>query len=503
MAGLILELNKKYNDMYSFNSPTIHVPKALIYEDKRGKAKEVNTLTPTGNLTTRNKTKSIKLVADGDEIYIDESTLKKYVGKPKEVKEKPIKKKKVIKVIEEEPEEEDTGMIDIFEELKKDNEMNNKKKNQKYDEEISRQIEETKTYNSEVNKIKNDPENKILFSQNKKPIVFTKEMNDTFNNINDLMLYLKSGRKTMFKTDKQMKLFNILNSAIRGFQFYPTPERVGEYLKDTIIKDYRSDMRGFRVMDMCAGLGSLSLPLIKNLNQNDSLIMVDINRDFTEILSGLECHNITVKTEDILKTNKSKYYNKCIDVIFSNPPFTNKYYEDITEEEKNKLENWEKKNLGSKKKWDDSEIPSNIKNLIKKRSFGELKEDKYFYLSFLFKALDILENQHTTTEKTLYFICPMTLFTNTTGNTLQKSDIGDLALLNIPKATLNRILKNLDLVDKYGDTEDNEDYFVQCKLIDIIDDFKTIRNGKPTILGIKTGLFEIIPYKNSPNYLIY
>lgn len=56
----------KLNSLFHFNDPVIFVPKTVLYIDKRGNKKEVPTITETGNLTTRNKKKSIRLKLGND-----------------------------------------------------------------------------------------------------------------------------------------------------------------------------------------------------------------------------------------------------------------------------------------------------------------------------------------------------------------------------------------------------------------------------------------------------
>jgi hypothetical protein len=449
---------KTLTELLLARTPIISVPSKMAFYTSKGKLKEVPTLTRTGAISTRGREKVIKFIGNEEDIIRIDNPGYNENNKPKEKKE-----------------EENT--------------------------EIKKQIEETKKYYDNVNKIKTDPDNKVLFNNNDNPIVFTPKMNETISYIDLLMKYFKSGSKSMFNTDKKIEYFNILQSAIQGYDFFPTPERIGEYLQKNIINDYRQGGRGFCIMDMCAGLGSLSLPLIKDMNQNEKIYLLEFYRGFVEILKGLENENIKVNPADVLEEPKEKYYNKCIDVIISNPPFTNTFYEKITPEEKKKLETWEEKNLGKGIKWTSENLPKNIQALLKKRTSGERKEDKMFYLYFLFKALDILENQHTNTQKTLYFICPLTLFKPQIQEDrwINKSDIGDYVDLKVPKATLERILKKLDLVGKY---EEDEDFWIHCKFIDIVDGFKTIKGGKPVNLNFSFGFFEILPYNNQPTYII-
>lgn len=462
------ELNK-----YIFNEPKFHVPSTLIYIDKRGKEKVVPTLTATGNLTTRNKTKSIQIIPDDDKFVIDLSSLKKY--EPKEI----IKKEIIKKEIKEEPKEE------IKKESKEESEY------------FKKQMEETLKYNQAVNKIRNDLDNKILFSGDNSKLNY-KNKGAVLLKIFRVINMFEKGIKLPIKTEEERNFSQTILDAISGFDFYPTPSRISELLSKKIIDDYRNDnSRGFKVMDMCAGLGALSYDLISQLRNNEMVILSELNQFFTEELKELKSPNIVINTENILESG-DKYYNKCIDVIISNPPYTYSGREYLTPNEEKYLLKWEQENLNHKK-YNMNDLPNKIKELVIKRQRGRETKNSLFYFHFLIKALDILENQHTSTEKTLYFICPYTWFRNTSGDNLKPSDKGDLCTIDIPKATLKRIYKDLDLENKYNE---DEDLFVQCKFLELIDDFSTYRNGKPVKMNLRVGLFEIIPYNNQPAYII-
>jgi predicted RNA methylase len=389
------------------------------------------------------------------------------------------------------------------EEPKKETEKERKerlKEEEYYKKQEEKQIKE----NELRNKIENEPENKFMFKKGIQPkLNLTNKMESTVKEIKNLMEYFKSGRKSMFKSTKQIDDFETVLSAIRSLDFYPTPERIGEKIANNINEYYRlgDSSRGTGIMDMCCGLASLSLPLIdKYMTQKDKIYLIDINPKFTEILKGLESENIIVKTQNLLHNrfqsmDFKNYYDKYIDVIISNPPFEIQYWDEYTPEDIKKWEEWQKKNIINKTKGQKiTPIPERLKD-YNEGDKGTYRSDKLGYLYFLIMGLDILENQHTNSIKTFYFICPMTLFKSTTGDSLRKNNIGEIVQLDIPKSTLSRILKVLKLDDKY---EEDEDIWFHAQLTDIIDDFQTIRNGKPTKLGISAGLFEIMPYKKDP-----
>jgi exonuclease VII small subunit len=48
------------NQLVLFNTPLISVPKKVLYIDKKGKEKAINTLTPKGNISKREKKPAIK-----------------------------------------------------------------------------------------------------------------------------------------------------------------------------------------------------------------------------------------------------------------------------------------------------------------------------------------------------------------------------------------------------------------------------------------------------------
>ena len=112
-------------------------------------------------------------------------------------------------------------------------------------------------------------------------------MEETYKNINLLMDYLKYNRKGMFKTPEQNNMYDTLLTAIKTLDFYPTPSEIGDYIAKYINDSYGFESGiGLGIMDMCCGLGSLSLPLINYMTEKDKLYLVDFYRPFVEILKG-------------------------------------------------------------------------------------------------------------------------------------------------------------------------------------------------------------------------
>jgi len=350
---------------------------------------------------------------------------------PEKKEKKPIKKEKQPEKL---PEKQPEKKLEIIE-----------KKPVKKEELTEYEKEQIKKYKLQE-KIKedyiNDPENKFMY----KPAMQDQlKINPKIEeNIKLLMNYFNSGRKEMFRTEVQKEMFKVITTAISTLDFYPTPPEVGELIAEKINKDYTfNNSVGLGTLDMCCGLGSLSLPLLKYMTEKDKLYLVDFYKPFTEILKGLESKNIIVRNENILNSG-NQYYNKRISIVISNPPFSIPYLD-------------------------------------------KEGRDPSGYLYFLFKALDILAEQKLSVEPSLFFVCPLTYF---------KIDSNDNAELTIPKATLKRIFKYLNLDDKY----EADEYYAQCRLLKKINNFKTIRNGKPVKLGLTVGLFEFISYRRDTIY---
>jgi predicted RNA methylase len=169
-------------------------------------------------------------------------------------------------------------------------------------------------------------------------------------------------------------------------KFYSTPQEYVSEIFDNIRKDLENEIN---ILDIGAGLGTLSRPFIENKDLRYKLIMIENNDIFINVLKNFENNNISVFHIDFLKT-KDEFYNKNINVIIMNPPF---------------------------------EI------LIDNQSI------KYGYLYFLYKAFNVLKNQNTESIKYLYIICPKTFFVNRK----------NLIQLEIPNNIDMEIIKNLNI----------------------------------------------------------
>lgn len=298
--------------------------------------------------------------------------------------------------------------------------------------------------------LKNIPNHDQLLNDvgNMKQIKITKnnqKMNTIKTVVDNIQLFLKylySSRKSLFNDDAKMNKFDKIVKAIEIYDFYPTPPQYGNIICKAINDFFRENNNDrINILDLCCGFGSLTMPFIDNyLQSNDTIYLSDINEDMTDILKPLnQLKNIVVKTEDILNTYKT-YYNKNINAIVCNPPFS--------------------LNLNNGK-----------------------ADYKYGYLFFLYVCLEIMANNAGVTH--CYFICPKTLFKTHNDMSVE---------LNVPDATIK-------LICKYMNIDYDEYLFSSLRghfLSDVVG-FKTIRKGQPTNMGLTCGLyhFENINYSKN------
>jgi len=362
-----------------WGSISFDVPEKMVFETKKGKLIEAKTLTKNQNIATRNKIKSINLISSNT---ID-------IKSKVEEKDKPLTKKKIKSKVE----EKEAYIIPPIEPL------------------------------PEIN-------NEYNFSYK---INLTNKQKECIKNIETIHSYLESGRKSMMKTIKQIQIFNDLNDAIMGFDYYPTPLEYSRLISNEIKKWGDEPIS---ILDACCGLANLSIEYIKDgLLNNQTVYMNDFNQTMIRNITDLESKNIIVDWGNFLESYEN-YYNKNIHVILCNPPFS------VSFEIKDKLYN----------------------------------DYKLGYFFFLYACLKIMENNRGI--KDLFFICPKTYFKvndNGTGGTE----------IDIPRSTI-KLIK-----DYFKDEYDIDEIFnYHCKFICDVKGFKTIRKGKPTDLNITCGLYQ-------------
>jgi len=239
-----------------------------------------------------------------------------------------------------------------------------------------------------------------------------------------------------FYSTKKVKLDQKLNDLIlslnRHADFFPTPPDVSEYIYKRVLDAYGSD--SIYVLDMCAGLASLSLPFIENIRSQDKVYLEELSLDFYNFIEPLQTSQIKVNHGNSLDETWTS--GKGINTIVCNPPYS-------------------------------------ISFMHKGKMHMDFKQG---YLFFLYKACKILSELTYTGE--LYFICPTTYFKD-----------GEF---KIPKKTKKMI------EEYFNDTlEDDEDWYHQAELVKEITNFKTFdKYGKPKLFKATFGLFHIIPLKS-------
>lgn len=268
-----------------------------------------------------------------------------------------------------------------------------------------------------------------------KPIETNKKQ-EVFDFIDNVNKFFISNRKEMFKTEEQKKQFRELVESQEFNDFYQTPDETSKYIYDEIKKMYVNGP--CNILDPCCGLLSLSKRFINELNYK--IYLNDINSKFIKIIKPLESSNVIINNDNFLMDFK-KYYNKDIDTIICNPPFS---------------------------------------------VFMEVSKDKYSeysygYLLFIYVMYKIIRNNRKKyyTSRECYYILPKTLFKNDS--------------LNIPTQTKKTVLgyflkNNLITKDEYEeDLVDN--WWVGTEFIKDVKDFKKLSKGKPTKMGLTCGLY--------------
>jgi predicted RNA methylase len=286
-------------------------------------------------------------------------------------------------------------------------------------------------------KFKSDMKQKQLDELSKKQVKpkaneANKEVNEAIERINAMNTYLNSGRKHMFKTDEQVEMFKDLVSAVRGFDYYPTPEKYSQLIYNDVKEWYGNEFNDIKILDVACGLLSLSMPFIQNGNE---VHLNEFNQTFAGIIKPFEkLKNVSLTVGDFFELPENHYFKKDINVIIMNPPFS-----------------------------------------------GSIngKSDNKIYLYFIIKAIDILYNsklqKYDNYSRFLYVICPKTCFKNVKA--------GDYTELNIPNTVIKQASKLFDI--DYLD-----DITPHITFMSDVDGFRTIRNGKPTELKATFGMYK-------------
>lgn len=188
-----------------------------------------------------------------------------------------------------------------------------------------------------------------------------------------------------------------LYSEITSFEFFPTPPQYANLIYNNVINTYYRNH--FQYIDIGSGLASLALPFIfnKELLNIDSIILIEINKQFLKLLKCFEKNkNIKVLDEDFLKIESKKLIKSKEIVITMNPPFNMK----------------------------------SGKHFLKRN----------YYLWFIYKVL----NYFNKVNFSLYVICPARFFKRGKLD-YTKFKLHDLVVLEPPKATIKNIEKDLKI----------------------------------------------------------
>ena len=423
-----------------YNTPEIEIPDKLVYCNDKNKCKDIDVLTSKGNLSTRKGKKSIKLIPIQDnKINVkNEGDLETTKETKKEVKQetkKEVKKdKETVKIANEFKKTEETIKKDNIEEKVKEEIL--KVDDNTFNETIKDEVkEEVNEYEKKIEKLQEDITKKIK-----------DKMINTLELINSMMIYLNTGRKNHFKTDEQYKKYELMINAMVGFDFYPTPSKYGELIKQ--LTGCKNILSGCKILEAGSGLCSLSLPFILD---GIEITLTELNNDFYNIIKPFgELPNVKLMKGNFLEMDFKD--NDYTDIIM-NPPF-------------------------------EAYIP------------GLDKSHKAGYHFFLLKANQILNNSKIGGEKTIYIICPFTDFKSSTYGNLSDKDIGEVCVYNPPQEILKQANKLYDLnLEEYEDKgkKKYEQPFFQIRFISFVEGFrKFAKNGKPTELKAKFGLFQII-----------
>ena len=370
-----------------WNSITLEIPEKMISETKKGKVSIRNALTKTKNLSKSNGKASINIVSDPN-----------------------IEKPVII----------NDGTYETIEDYKKKKTI---KKRQNIS--IKSDMQSFKANEPIVHKVEYNINSKKEFVLKDKEVV-VEAKNELFDTIDKINYFLESGRKENFKTKEQQELFSNIYNAIVSYDYYPTPDKYAEMIYNDAIKEYPNEK--ITILDIACGLLSLSKRFIEN---KYPVYLIDENPNWGKLLEPINNSITHFKQADLLDLPTDYYYNKKIDIIVMNPPFSIAI-------------DYKKYNLA--------------------------------YLLFLIKAIDILQNQKTTHEKILYIICPKIYFKNRMNE----------YELDIPETTIDKATELFKMDYRFG-----EGGSINIEFMGDVSGFKTIRKGKPTKLNMTFGLFKI------------
>ena len=287
----------------------------------------------------------------------------------------------------------------------------------------------------------------------KKPIVKKPDDSKCFQLLEDTMKLIYSNRmgtkdfqKLQEKYKKQQEFFNIISSS----DFYPTPSEYSKIIYDDVQPD-----KNTYVIDIGAGLGSLSYQFLKNIDKINFLTMIEMQKPFTDILDCFK--NIYPNKIDVINNNifdidykllKPKTMNQHI-IYLCNPPF---------------------------------------------RPVINNKLEAMGWLFWMFYINSFIVNYN---SQQLYMIVPKSNTIFDLKEPKYSNDPGlregtQIFMNDIPKDTGTRILKLLNQHDKKNKYTEDELRIDYITYIQDVDGFKGInKRGKTVNLGIKTMLIKI------------
>lgn len=124
------------------------------------------------------------------------------------------------------------------------------------------------------------------------------------------------------------KYKSIRLNAPKGLPTRPTTDKAKESLFN--ILQNQIDLEGLKVLDLFAGIGSISLEFLSR--EAESVLSVEINRKAIQFLNEtkrtLKIDNWKIYNGDVFKVLK-KYKEEDFDLIFADPPYNQKNIEDI------------------------------------------------------------------------------------------------------------------------------------------------------------------------------
>jgi hypothetical protein len=260
--------------------------------------------------------------------------------------------------------------------------------------------------------------------------------------ITNLTRFLYSGRKDLFKTQEDIDAYTNLNSAVRGYDFFPTPSKYSVQIFNDVYNWYGKDVKKIKVLDIACGLLSLSMPYIINGIKIEGIEFTSALYQIIKPLNQLS--HVNIIRDNFIELSETHYFKKDIDVIVMNPPFSGYLHEN--------------------------------------KNYLTGKETKLYYFYFIMKAVDILINsrinRHDNSARFLYVICPKTYFEKK-----GKISVGDFVELDMPKSIVLDASKRLNI--DYWD-----DYSPHITFMGDVEEFRTVKNGKPVKMSIKCGLFK-------------